>query len=361
MTQLNYLRILIKKELMTFLKDTKTSIGVILGVLLLTPLLTWMIYGINLKTSNDNQFKVAVTIQAYKNLLATTPNVTIVDGTRITKKDVGHQVHLILKEDQLVFDSSNMTSLSALNFVNGLISQVNVETLKQNGIKPLNLSLEDIATKNATNVSSLYLSYGVILSIFLAIVGISNNTFILEKEKKSRLALLATPISKKMIFLSKLLVIVIFSVIAAMINFWGMILNSLIMAKILKDYQALNFDFFQLVTIQINFIIIAILGSLITTLIISTAKNIKESSSKITVINLVLGLSGMLASTFGFTVDTLSYSSVPFLNNFLIINAVISNNFNAQFNLVSYLVNVSLIIILVLLYIQMSKKEKYYL
>ncbi|GFH42082.1 hypothetical protein Hs30E_06330 [Lactococcus hodotermopsidis] len=358
--QIKYLKILVKKEILTFLKDTKTSIGVILGILLISPLLTWLIYAVNVKTTNDDNLKIVVQNTTYQQLLSDIPNVTIVDK-KYQKEDIGNQVNLIIKEDKLFFDSSNLKSMAAANFVNEMSNQININNLKDMGQVPMQLNIVDIANKNSTNVASMYLSYGVVLAIFLAITGISNNTFVLEKEKNIRLSLLATPVSKRIIFLSKLLVVVSFAVIAAVLSFWAMMINSLAMSKILKDYQSLHFSVSQTLNLQLNFVMIAILGSLLTILIISTAKNIKDSSSKVTVINLVLAMSAMLSSVLGITADKSNYSFVPFFNSFLVINSIISNKFSVMFNAKTNLVNLLLLITLIIIYMNLSKKEKYYL
>lgn len=359
--------ILTKKDLKSYFQDYR-SIGLfIFTTVFLFPLMIYFMYDTQIKTTTHKKSE-QITVGVSKDNMEDISNLFKINEKEVkfvesSKKEITDGIDLIMLKDDdkidLLFDSANTKSVYSLNFVKNFIDTLNKQILQNANINYYNDYSTDIhKPDNKNNFLLSMISYLVVFGIFYGITTVGINIIAKEKASKTFIYLLATPISKTEISISKFLTTFLVGVSSALCSILGIVLVSFFLTKNHSEYTAISLDANSIIKILIQLILIITSVCLLILLISLRSKSVKEANAIATPLNLLIVLGGATLNTLDNSViNNNLISKIPLLNSTIAIEKILTNqNYNSITNL---LTNLAMILILIYIYIYSIKKEKY--
>lgn len=376
---MNNIKITIKKELRSVIRDKKSLLMMILTPLfipLFVILMSYM-YEILSTDTDDDKYSLGVNYalnNVERELLNT--NIDTIYYNDINELNKSYQDNKILgyiiKEDNTynIYINSNTEDGSKLlmyvtTYLDGYNNYLGQNYLLENNID-INKVYNNISyTTNVLEGQSLFANEIVLMAVTFTIMSItlsaiyaSTDSTAGEKERGTLETILTFPITRKELILGKYLSICISGIITLVLG--------IILSIISLFFVKYNFSIYDNVIFNINItsIILTIIILLFYTLFISGlcitiashTKTFKEAQSALTPISLFTCIP-MFLSMLNIDLNTI-LNLIPIVNHTIVINDILTGNINIINILITIVSSVIYIIILILFISKIYKSEK---
>lgn len=376
---MNNIKITIKKELRSIIRDKKTFL-----TLLAMPLIGMffvILYGIMFdSTAGIDTYQIGIdypTTITEKILLSefhleqeTYQNKEELE-TAYQNKIINAYIHYSEEEKKYYFyTDSGQDGIQIQNLITSYF-----ETLKNNEliseITGAGIDYEQIESKYnyeyielpGNNYLLITIYSTLFMLIFAGIISTSQSmavsTTVTEKESGTLETILSFPISQKELILGKYLANFIASAVASIIEFLSVLITLIISTHYFISFKSLNITvtpFSILIGLLISLSSSLIISSL-ATLLVANTKTSKEAQIKLSILS-YLSMIPMFTNILSITPDTIVYYMIPIVNCVQILMDIFSNNYNIIYIIITFISTIILSTITIYLVIKKYKSEK---
>lgn len=376
---MNNIKITIKKELRSIIRDKKTFI-----TLLAMPLIGMffvVIYGVMFDQNQVlNPYKVGIDFEpnTIENIVSSEYQLETVKYDNLSdmeksyqKKEISAYIDYNEEEKKYYFYADNSQDGYQLqNLIRGYF-----ESLKNNElinyVTGEGIDYEEITAKYNYEFKELEGSDFILVTIystlfmliFAGIISTSQSmaisTTVTEKESGTLETILSFPVSQKELILGKYFANFIASSIASIIEFLSVLITLIISSHYFVSFSNLN------ISVSAKSILIglgvsltsAFVISALSTIIVANTKTAKEAGIKLSVLQYV-SMIPMFTNILSISTDSLIYYAIPIVNCVQILMDIFSNNFNTLNILMTIVSTIILSCITVFLIIKKYNQEK---
>lgn len=376
---MNNIKITIKKELRSIIRDKKTFI-----TLLAMPLIGMffvVIYGVMFDQNQVlNPYKVGIDFEpnTIENIVSSEYQLETVKYDNLSdmeksyqKKEISAYIDYNEEEKKYYFYADNSQDGYQLqNLIRGYF-----ESLKNNElinyVTGEGIDYEEITAKYNYEFKELEGSDFILVTIystlfmliFAGIISTSQSmaisTTVTEKESGTLETILSFPVSQKELILGKYFANFIASSIASIIEFLSVLITLIISSHYFVSFSNLN------ISVSAKSILIglgvsltsAFVISALSTIIVANTKTAKEAGIKLSVLQYV-SMIPMFTNILSISTDSLIYYAIPIVNCVQILMDIFSNNFNTLNILMTIVSTLILSCITVFLIIKKYNQEK---
>lgn len=376
---MNNIKITIKKELRSIIRDKKTFI-----TLLAMPLIGIffvIIYGIMFDQNQVlNPYKVGINFEpnTIENIISSEYQLETIQFNSLEsmeksykQKDISAYIDYNKEEKKYYFYADNSQDGYQLqNLIRGYF-----ESLKNNElinyVTGEGIDYEEITAKYNYEFKELEGSDFILVTIystlfmliFAGIISTSQSmaisTTVTEKESGTLETILSFPVSQKELILGKYFANFIASSIASIIEFLSVLITLIISSHYFVSFNNLN------ISVSARSILIglgvsltsAFVISALSTIIVANTKTAKEAGIKLSVLQYV-SMIPMFTNILSISTDSIIYYAIPIVNCVQILMDIFSNNFNTLNILVTIISTLILSCITVFLIIKKYNQEK---
>lgn len=376
---MNNIKITIKKELRSIIRDKKTFI-----TLLAMPLIGIffvIIYGVMFDQNQVlNPYKVGINFEpnTIENIVSSEYQLETIQFNNLEsmeksykQKDISAYIDYNEEEKKYYFYADNSQDGYQLqNLIRGYF-----ESLKNNElinyVTGEGIDYEEITAKYNYEFKELEGSDFILVTIystlfmliFAGIISTSQSmaisTTVTEKESGTLETILSFPVSQKELILGKYFANFIASSIASIIEFLSVLITLIISSHYFVSFNNLN------ISVSARSILIglgvsltsAFVISALSTIIVANTKTAKEAGIKLSVLQYV-SMIPMFTNILSISTDSIIYYAIPIVNCVQILMDIFSNNFNTINILVTIISTLILSCITVFLIIKKYNQEK---
>lgn len=376
---MNNIKITIKKELRSIIRDKKTFI-----TLLAMPLIGIffvIIYGVMFDQNQVlNPYKVGIDFEpnTIENIVSSEYQLETIKFNNLEsmeksykQKDISAYIDYNEEEKKYYFYADNSQDGYQLqNLIRGYF-----ESLKNNElinyVTGEGIDYEEITAKYNYEFKELEGSDFILVTIystlfmliFAGIISTSQSmaisTTVTEKESGTLETILSFPVSQKELILGKYFANFIASSIASIIEFLSVLITLIISSHYFVSFNNLN------ISVSARSILIglgvsltsAFVISALSTIIVANTKTAKEAGIKLSVLQYV-SMIPMFTNILSISTDSIIYYAIPIVNCVQILMDIFSNNFNTLNILVTIISTLILSCITVFLIIKKYNQEK---
>lgn len=236
----------------------------------------------------------------------------------------------------------------------------NLQDVDKSSLNKIELHSKDV-TPDSQKSSILYIiPYFMLIGIIAGSMGIGIDITAGEKEKKTFITLLTSNQTRSEIAFGKILSTSFFGLITSLLTLLGFVLGSFISVHTLDIQGQFYIDSKTFLLLLINLIPIAIFLSTTIVVLGMISKNIKEANSYIMPLYIAVVFIGFMSSMIEKNLD-LKFSFLPIMNSVLSIKNILTDKISIVFLTYSCLSTIIYTIIMMLICINLFKKEKYIL
>lgn len=247
-------------------------------------------------------------------------------------------------------------SLIEKNQLNDFINSL--ENIDTTSLYDFKFQSTDVTPESQRSQLVSIIPYIILIGVIAGIMGIGVDNTAGEKERNTLVTLLTSSQSSSEIALGKVLSTSFFGIITSLLTITGFIVGSLISANMLDMENLINIDivnFFLLLTILFP---ISLFFSNIILILGIFSKNVKEANSYIMPLYIVIIFVGFISTMMEKGTD-LKLALIPVVNSVLSIKSILINEISTSFISISILSTIFYTILLMMIFIQLFKKEKY--
>ncbi|MGG0256649.1 ABC transporter permease [Bacillus toyonensis] len=235
-----------------------------------------------------------------------------------------------------------------------------LQNVDKSSLNKIELHSKD-ATPDSQKSSILYIiPYFMLIGIIAGSMGIGIDITAGEKEKKTFITLLTSNQTRSEIAFGKILSTSFFGLITSLLTLLGFVLGSFISVHTLDIQGQFYIDSKTFLLLLINLIPIAIFLSTTIVVLGMISKNIKEANSYIMPLYIAVVFIGFMSSMIEKNLD-LKFSFLPIMSSVLSIKNILTDKISIVFLTYSCVSTIVYTIIMMLICINLFKKEKYIL
>ncbi|MBY0594971.1 ABC transporter permease [Bacillus bingmayongensis] len=240
------------------------------------------------------------------------------------------------------------------NFIN------NLQNVDKSSLDKIDFHSKDVTPDNQKSSILYIIPYFILIGIIAGSMGIGIDITAGEKEKKTFITLLTSNQTRSEIALGKIMSTSFFGIITSLLTLLGFVLGSFISIQMLDMQSQFYIDgksFFLLLVVLIP---IAFLLSTTIVLLGIISKNVKEANSYVMPLYIVVVFIGFMSTMIEKSTD-FKLSIAPIISNVLSIKDILTDKVSITFISLSCLSTIIYTIIIMLVCINLFKKEKYIL
>ena len=360
--------IIFKKELKNILKDKRTLISTLVIPLFLLPAVfigidlmdkrqtreaVETIYELNVVNNDDQRFlQVLDAMLDFTIVNEPSPDTLVAEFPESYQPGEPGNVNVYYSSTSQKSQYARSVIASAVEMYQKVLAN---ERLSQYGLDldslyPLTISSIDTAPEQAQSAGflAMMVPYMILIYVFAGSMGVGMDTTAGEKERGSLAIILVNQVSRSSLALGKIFYVVTVSSFSSLATFLGLIIAFLISGNVFGVSQSMSaISPISIIVLLCTLLITSTLASSIIVFLGSLAKTVKEATSYVMPIYILVVLVGVLTMSMDSS-TTVRLFFIPFVNSiFMMKGAIIGEFFWAQ---VLVMVAVNLLTIFFLLF-----------
>ena len=259
---------------------------------------------------------------------------------------------------EIYYNSTIDSSLALYNYVTTYLSQIEAQLANKFDVNnDLNINY-DMATEEdiSTKIIGMILPFILMTFLISGAMGICSESIAGEKERGTIATLLVTPVRRSDLVIGKIGALGITTMASAFVSFLGLILSLPKLAG--ADFSIDYYGFGPLAILLLVVVVTALFFTTILTIVSTYAKSVKEATSlsgPLTIIVMVVGMSGMLATSAN---TNLWMYLIPIYNSIQSFTGILNDSINVFAIIITVLSNLAYIGLGVFLLTKMFNSEK---
>ena len=259
---------------------------------------------------------------------------------------------------EIYYNSTIDSSYALYNYVTTYLSQIEAQLANKFDVNTdLNINY-DMATEEdiSTKIIGMILPFILMTFLISGAMGICSESIAGEKERGTIATLLVTPVRRSDLVIGKIAALGITTMASAFVSFLGLILSlpKLAGADFSIDYYGVG----PLAILLLVVVVTALFFTTILTIVSTYAKSVKEATSlsgPLTIIVMVVGMSGMMATSAN---TNLWMYLIPIYNSIQSFTGILNDSINIFAIIITVISNLAYIGIGVFLLTKMFNSEK---
>ena len=259
---------------------------------------------------------------------------------------------------EIYYNSTIDSSLALYNYVTTYLSQIEAQLANKFDVNTdLNINY-DMATEEdiSTKIIGMILPFILMTFLISGAMGICSESIAGEKERGTIATLLVTPVRRSDLVIGKIGALGITTMASAFVSFLGLILSlpKLAGADFSIDYYGVG----PLAILLLVVVVTALFFTTILTIVSTYAKSVKEATSlsgPLTIIVMVVGMSGMMATSAN---TNLWMYLIPIYNSIQSFTGILNDSINIFAIIITVISNLAYIGLGVFLLTKMFNSEK---
>lgn len=259
---------------------------------------------------------------------------------------------------EIYYNSTIDSSYALYNYVTTYLSQIEAQLANKFDVNTdLNINY-DMATEEdiSTKIIGMILPFILMTFLISGAMGICSESIAGEKERGTIATLLVTPVRRSDLVIGKIAALGITTMASAFVSFLGLILSlpKLAGADFSIDYYGVG----PLAILLLVVVVTALFFTTILTIVSTYAKSVKEATSlsgPLTIIVMVVGMSGMMATSAN---TNLWMYLIPIYNSIQSFTGILNDSINIFAIIITVISNLAYIGLGVFLLTKMFNSEK---
>ena len=259
---------------------------------------------------------------------------------------------------EIYYNSTIDSSYALYNYVTTYLSQIEAQLANKFDVNTdLNINY-DMATEEdiSTKIIGMILPFILMTFLISGAMGICSESIAGEKERGTIATLLVTPVRRSDLVIGKIAALGITTIASAFVSFLGLILSlpKLAGADFSIDYYGVG----PLAILLLVVVVTALFFTTILTIVSTYAKSVKEATSlsgPLTIIVMVVGMSGMMATSAN---TNLWMYLIPIYNSIQSFTGILNDSINIFAIIITVISNLAYIGLGVFLLTKMFNSEK---
>ena len=259
---------------------------------------------------------------------------------------------------EIYYNSTIDSSLALYNYVTTYLSQIEAQLANKFDVNTdLNINY-DMATEEdiSTKIIGMILPFILMTFLISGAMGICSESIAGEKERGTIATLLVTPVRRSDLVIGKIAALGITTMASAFVSFLGLILSLPKLAG--ADFSIDYYGFGPLAILLLVVVVTALFFTTILTIVSTYAKSVKEATSlsgPLTIIVMVVGMSGMMATSAN---TNLWMYLIPIYNSIQSFTGILNDSINIFAIIITVISNLAYIGLGVFLLTKMFNSEK---
>lgn len=259
---------------------------------------------------------------------------------------------------EIYYNSTIDSSYALYNYVTTYLSQIEAQLANKFDVNTdLNINY-DMATEEdiSTKIIGMILPFILMTFLISGAMGICSESIAGEKERGTIATLLVTPVRRSDLVIGKIAALGITTMASAFVSFLGLILSLPKLAG--ADFSIDYYGFGPLAILLLVVVVTALFFTTILTIVSTYAKSVKEATSlsgPLTIIVMVVGMSGMMATSAN---TNLWMYLIPIYNSIQSFTGILNDSINIFAIIITIISNLAYIGLGVFLLTKMFNSEK---
>ena len=259
---------------------------------------------------------------------------------------------------EIYYNSTIDSSYALYNYVTTYLSQIEAQLANKFDVNnDLNINY-DMATEEdiSTKIIGMILPFILMTFLISGAMGICSESIAGEKERGTIATLLVTPVRRSDLVIGKIAALGITTMASAFVSFLGLILSLPKLAG--ADFSIDYYGFGPLAILLLVVVVTALFFTTILTIVSTYAKSVKEATSlsgPLTIIVMVVGMSGMMATSAN---TNLWMYLIPIYNSIQSFTGILNDSINIFAIIITVISNLAYIGLGVFLLTKMFNSEK---
>ena len=259
---------------------------------------------------------------------------------------------------EIYYNSTIDSSYALYNYVTTYLSQIEAQLANKFDVNTdLNINY-DMATEEdiSTKIIGMILPFILMTFLISGAMGICSESIAGEKERGTIATLLVTPVRRSDLVIGKIGALGITTMASAFVSFLGLILSLPKLAG--ADFSIDYYGFGPLAILLLVVVVTALFFTTILTIVSTYAKSVKEATSlsgPLTIIVMVVGMSGMMATSAN---TNLWMYLIPIYNSIQSFTGILNDSINIFAIIITVISNLVYIGLGVFLLTKMFNSEK---
>ena len=259
---------------------------------------------------------------------------------------------------EIYYNSTIDSSYALYNYVTTYLSQIEAQLANKFDVNTdLNINY-DMATEEdiSTKIIGMILPFILMTFLISGAMGICSESIAGEKERGTIATLLVTPVRRSDLVIGKIAALGITTMASAFVSFLGLILSLPKLAG--ADFSIDYYGFGPLAILLLVVVVTALFFTTILTIVSTYAKSVKEATSlsgPLTIIVMVVGMSGMMATSAN---TNLWMYLIPIYNSIQSFTGILNDSINIFAIIITGISNLAYIGLGVFLLTKMFNSEK---
>lgn len=259
---------------------------------------------------------------------------------------------------EIYYNSTIDSSYALYNYVTTYLSQIEAQLANKFDVNTdLNINY-DMATEEdiSTKIIGMILPFILMTFLISGAMGICSESIAGEKERGTIATLLVTPVRRSDLVIGKIAALGITTMASAFVSFLGLILSLPKLAG--TDFSIDYYGFGPLAILLLVVVVTALFFTTILTIVSTYAKSVKEATSlsgPLTIIVMVVGMSGMMATSAN---TNLWMYLIPIYNSIQSFTGILNDSINIFAIIITVISNLAYIGLGVFLLTKMFNSEK---
>ena len=259
---------------------------------------------------------------------------------------------------EIYYNSTIDSSYALYNYVITYLSQIEAQLANKFDVNTdLNINY-DMATEEdiSTKIIGMILPFILMTFLISGAMGICSESIAGEKERGTIATLLVTPVRRSDLVIGKIGALGITTMASAFVSFLGLILSLPKLAG--ADFSIDYYGFGPLAILLLVVVVTALFFTTILTIVSTYAKSVKEATSlsgPLTIIVMVVGMSGMMATSAN---TNLWMYLIPIYNSIQSFTGILNDSINIFAIIITVISNLAYIGLGVFLLTKMFNSEK---
>ena len=259
---------------------------------------------------------------------------------------------------EIYYNSTIDSSYALYNYGTTYLSQIEAQLANKFDVNTdLNINY-DMATEEdiSTKIIGMILPFILMTFLISGAMGICSESIAGEKERGTIATLLVTPVRRSDLVIGKIAALGITTMASAFVSFLGLILSLPKLAG--ADFSIDYYGFGPLAILLLVVVVTALFFTTILTIVSTYAKSVKEATSlsgPLTIIVMVVGMSGMMATSAN---TNLWMYLIPIYNSIQSFTGILNDSINIFAIIITVISNLAYIGLGVFLLTKMFNSEK---
>jgi sodium transport system permease protein len=259
---------------------------------------------------------------------------------------------------EIYYNSTIDSSYALYNYVTTYLSQIEAQLANKFDVNTdLNINY-DMATEEdiSTKIIGMILPFILMTFLISGAMGICSESIAGEKERGTIATLLVTPVRRSDLVIGKIAALGITTMASAFVSFLGLILSLPKLAG--ADFSIDYYGFGPLAILLLVVVVTALFFTTILTIVSTYAKSVKEATSlsgPLTIIVMVVGMSGMMATSAN---TNLWMYLIPIYNSIQSFTGILNDSINIFAIIITVISDLAYIGLGVFLLTKMFNSEK---